>query len=103
MIFILTLKRKDNFELKTHKKYNRDLESVVFFYHIHYIKKLSNKFNLRRSRYIYFCMRFVCYPKIFDCAFKMQMRIFGHFRSCGVPDLTDDRTAQNIITDSNAV
>ena len=31
----------------------------------------------------------------------MQMRIFGHFRSCGVPDLTDDRTAQNIITDSN--
>ena len=31
MIFILTLKRKDNFELKTHKKYNRGLESVVFF------------------------------------------------------------------------
>ena len=31
MIFILTLKRKDNFELKTHKKYNRGLKAVVFF------------------------------------------------------------------------
>lgn len=80
MIFILTLKRKDSFKLKiVQKKYNRGLKAVVFFYHIHYIKKLSNKFNLRRSRYIYFCLRFVCYPKIFDCAFKMQILYFLYF------------------------